>query len=318
MNMKRLAWWALFVILMQALVVLAQKAELRLPSVTIGKSVYSNAVLTVTRTNRIAVEHQAGMASIKTANLDVDLAQQLLSAGVIDEKALKDNKDYQAKLKQDKQAEKQRQRGSQPQGVVAQYAGMEGSMGARLGEALEREVNARGGIDPEQYIARFGLGVVIAILGGAVFYYFLKCWCLFRIVKKSLGEGSWLIILPLIRWFSLVQAAGMSRHWLWLPVLGLGMLFCQPPMPERLPWAGMAYLYLTIAVWAITALLFAVWCVKICQKAGGNSLLGLLLIIPLLEWVALFYLAFSGGGDTKITTSSKGKPGANRPVFAVV
>jgi len=316
--MKRLTWWALFVILMQALVVFAQKAELRLPSVTVGKSVYSNAVLTATGTNRIAVEHQFGMAMIKTANLELDLAQQLLAAGVIKEKALKDNKDYQAKLKQDKQAEKQRQRGGQPQGAVAQYAGMEGSMGARLGEVLEREINAHGGIDPEQYISRLGIGVVIAILGGAVFYYFLKCWCLFRIVRKSLGKGSWLIILPLLRWFSLVQAAGMSRHWLWLPVFGLGMLFCQPPMPEQLPWAGMAYLYLTVCVWAITALLFAVWCVKICQKAGGNSLLGLLLIIPLLEWVTLLYLAFSGGGDTKAMTSSRGKSGGNRPVFAVV
>jgi hypothetical protein len=302
---------------MYAVVGLAQKPELRLPSVTVGKSVYSNAVLKAYSTNRISVEHPFGLASIKTADLEIELAQQLLAAGVIQESALKGNTNYQAHLKQDKLAEKQRQRAANPHGAVAQYAGMDGSMGARLGEQLEREINARGGIDPEKYIATWGMGMVVAILGGAVFFYFLRCWCLFRIVKKSLGQGSWLVTLPLLRWFPLVRAAGMSPHLLWFPTFGLVMLYCQPPLPQQMPWAGTVYLYLTVGMWAISALLFAVWCVRICQKAGGNPLLGLLLIIPLLEWVSLLYLACSGDGVSKASTSNKSKARSARPVFAI-
>jgi hypothetical protein len=315
--MKHLTRWAVVLILMQAVMVLAQKPELRVPLVRVGKATYSNAVLTASGTNRVAVEHPFGLGTIKTSDLDMPLAQQLLEAGVIKESALQRNTNYQAHLKQEKLAEKQRQRAANPQGPVAQYAGMDGSVGERLGSQLEREINARGGIDPERYVTMWGTGVVIAILGGAVFFYFLRCWCLFRIVRKSLGQGSWLVVLPLLRWFPLVRAAGMSRHLLLLPIFGLAMVYCQPPMPEKLPWAEAAYLFSTVGVWAITALLFAVWCVKICQKAGGSPLLGLLFIIPLLDWVPLLYLAFSGGGNMRAASASKNLSKPIRPVFAV-
>ncbi len=316
--MKHFRWWALCLAWVPALGALAAKPELHLDRVHVGKSEYSNAVFTASGTNRVAVEHSLGLATIKTAALEIELAHQLLAAGVIQESALQGNTNFQAFLKQERLSEKQRQRAANPQGLLAQHAGMEGSLGARLGELLEQEARARGGADPVSYVESFGPKVALAILGGSVFFYFFRCWGFSRLVKKSTGRGSWLVILPLLRWLPLLRAAGMSLHLLWLPLLGLAMLYCQPPLPEQVPWAGAAYHFLTLGIWALTALLFAVWCVKICGKAGGNPLLGLLFIIPVLDWVVLLYLAFSGGGEAKPSTPRPGQSGSARPVFALV
>jgi hypothetical protein len=314
--MKHLTWWGLFLCLMLALEVKA-KTELSLPSITIGKSTYSNVVLTASGTNRISVEHPLGLATIKTANLELEIAQRLLDAGVITEGALKGNTNYQAWLKEQKLSEKQRKRAANPPGVLAQHAGMEGSMGERWAEQLELEVNARGGFDPERLMASLGMPVVAAVLCGVVFFYFLHCWCLFRIVKKSTGQGSLLVLLPGLRWFSLIRAAGMSRHFLLFPFIALGLVFCQPSMPDKFPWAETAYHYLTVGVCGITALLYVVWGFKISRRAGGSPLLGLFLIVPLLKILPLLYLASGGEGSAKSATASKGKTGSNRPVFAV-
>lgn len=315
--MKRLIYWALCLCLMQAIVARAQKPELHLPSVTVGKSVYSNVVLKASGTNRISVEHPLGLATIKVASLDLEVAQQLLAAGVISEAALKGNTNYQAWLKEEKLAERQRQKAANPPGVVARYAGMDGSAGEELAGRLERAVNAHGGFDPDVYIARLGVWGVVGFVVGAGFFYLLRCWCLFRIVKKSLGSGSALVFLPLVWWFPLLRAADMSRHLLWLPAFGLAMLYCQPPMPATIPWAEPAYDYATRGLWALIALLYVVWCFKVCRKAGGNPLLGLLLIFPLLEWIPLLYLALSDSGESKSAASAKGKAGSARPVFAI-
>lgn len=313
--MRHLRLWTLLLGLLTALVASAAKPELSVPSIHVGKSVYSNAVITASGTNRISVEHPHGLASLKIADLEVELAQQLLAAGVLTEQTLKANTRYQAHLKAEQKAAKERERARNPQGPVAQYAGMEGSMGAQLGQRLEKAAGAGGRINPDKYVAMLGFGVVISILSIGILFHLLRCWCFFRIVRKSLGHGSLLVFLPLLQWLPLIKAAGMSRGWLWMPAFGLAMAYYQPPFPEEAPWAGQVYFFVTIGFVAVSALLFLIWCFKICRVLGSSPWLGLLLVLPLLELIPLLYLAFGEGAKSE--PNSKSKVGSNRPAFAV-
>lgn len=294
---------------------LGAKGELQLPSIKIGADTYSNAVLTLGAKQRISVEHSRGMASLKIAELSPELARQLLQAGVVAEYDLNANPRYLADEKERQRAEKARLRGESPEGPVTKFAGMEGSMASKLGGELEKKANAHGGLDPRQLLAAFSMGLLVAMAAGALFFYCLRCWCLHRICKKSTGRGSFLILLPMLRWFALLPAARMSRHWLWFPSFGIVLAAVNPPLPPE-PWAQTAYQALMGACALATVFMFVIWCFKICTSIGRSPGLGILLLMPLLEWVSLLALAL-GSGEPKAKPAESGRMAVGRPVMAI-
>jgi len=115
------------------------------------------------------------------------------------------------------------------------------------------------------------------VLGGAAFFYFFFCHCCVLICKKTGFEPGMLVWVPVLQAFPLLKAAGMPAWWfLWflLPVLNL--------------------------------IASVVWCVKIAKARNKTFLTALMLMLPVTNFLAFVYLAFSDGGggkggDTRIT-----------------
>lgn len=108
----------------------------------------------------------------------------------------------------------------------------------------------------------------VAALG---FVYLSWCFCLRVICKKTGHRPSALIWLPILKQFPMLKAAGMSRWWFLLNFIGL---------------------------FAIRQI---VWCFKIVKVLGKNSFVGFLLILPVTNILAFFYLVLSGPGGSKGT-----------------
>src|SRR6185436_8829349 len=101
-----------------------------------------------------------------------------------------------------------------------------------------------------------------AVLGTILALYLLFCWCLFRICKKGRGDSSLLVFVPVLQWLPLADAARMKRSLLWVPVFACVGLGWMPPLP-KIPAVLFGYAFLVGALWLISAVLFAMWCMKI-------------------------------------------------------
>ncbi len=106
--------------------------------------------------------------------------------------------------------------------------------------------------------------ILYSVLGGIACIYILFSLAAVKICRKTtVSPGLW-VWLPGFEWISLLKAAGMSPwNFIWLLI---------PP---------------------INLIVMLVWCFKICHTRHKNPLLGLLLLIPVINIFAYFYLAFS-------------------------
>jgi hypothetical protein len=128
---------------------------------------------------------------------------------------------------------------------------------------------------------------------------FLAAWlcrrCLYyRIVETATGHSSLLVFAPVFRWFPLMNAARLSFQWLLIPLFAIVGLFVPPVLGES-PWVILGYYSLVGLLWLATGILYMVWCVRLCQAVDRTGWLGLLLMLPVLDWIALFVLASSQG-----------------------
>jgi hypothetical protein len=287
-------------------------AELSLPSFTINGEIYTNVVVSAGSKGRLMVQHAAGVGAVPVADLDYELLKKLADAEVLSGRAVKDLLA--------KKAPKVRPKITQ---VVTNENGevivreidatlqVRATMLARSARArLENEARALGfsPTDIEKSVSSLTTTALLAIAAGAVFFYILRCWCLFRICHRATGRGSVLVFAPLLRWFPLADAARMSRHWLVIPVFALAGLYLPPVLPQ-LPWVPLAYLSVVCTLWLITAILFIVWCFRICRELKHSALFGFLLVLPLLDWFALLYMAF-GGQKAEGKFTLNGQPAA--------
>jgi hypothetical protein len=110
------------------------------------------------------------------------------------------------------------------------------------------------------------LGIVLLI--GLLFHLFFS-YCSRLICLKAGTEPGFLIWLPVLQIFPMFRAAGMSGWWF------LGLL-------------------VPVLNWVVQIL----WCVKIVNARGKHVVWAILLILPLTNIVAFFYLAFSDNGGT--------------------
>jgi hypothetical protein len=284
-------------------------AELSLPSLTISGEVYSNVVVTPSSQGRLMVRHGAGIGTVRLVDLDYEVLTQLVDAEIIGGRAAKELLARKAPKKTAKISQvTTNENGEVVVEEVEATLQARATLLARSAQTrLENEARALG-FRPahfEQTIARLPREAMLGIAGGIVLLYLLRCWCFLRICQRSTGRGSILVFLPLLRWFPLAEAARMSRHWVAVPVFGLLMLQLPPALPQ-LPWVPLAYLAVVGAFWVTTAILFVVWCVKICKVLQHSMFFSLLLLLPVLDWFALLYLACSGGkAEEKISLNSR-------------
>ena len=106
--------------------------------------------------------------------------------------------------------------------------------------------------------------ILYSVIGGVACIYILFSLAAVKICRKTtVRPGLW-VWLPGFEWISLLKAAGMSPwNFIWLLI---------PP---------------------INLIVMAVWCFKICRTRHKNPALGFLLLIPVINIPAYFYLAFS-------------------------
>ncbi len=115
-----------------------------------------------------------------------------------------------------------------------------------------------------------------SIAGGLALLYLFFCYCCKLICEKTGEEPGPLVWLPVFQAFPLLKAAGMPSWWfLWLLLPLLNVV------------AG------------------GVWCVKIARARKKTLLTALMLLLPLTNFLAFLYLAFSGDGE--------GEPGPFTP-----
>lgn len=106
--------------------------------------------------------------------------------------------------------------------------------------------------------------LLYSVIGGVACIYLLFSLAAVKICRKTtVRPGLW-VWLPGFEWISLLKAAGMSPwNFIWLLI---------PP---------------------INLIVMMVWCFKICRMRHKSAALGFLLLIPVINILAYFYLAFS-------------------------
>jgi hypothetical protein len=298
--MRELVSWAVVIVVTS--VTAAFGAELAVPRLTINGQVHSNVVVSPSSKGRLMVRHETGIATVKIADLEYDVLKQLSDAEIIGGSAVKDLLAKKAPKIPKSSSNSTNDTEMVWQGGDVSLSANASALARAARVRLENEARALG-IEPpdiEKSISTLSLEVGLGILGGFVLLYLLRCWCLFRICQRATGRGSILVFAPLLRWFPLADAAKMSRHWLAVPVFALFGLYLPPLLSQlpQLPWLPLAYLSVVCALWLVTVILFVVWCIRICKTLQHSAFVGFLLMLPIVDWLALLYVACSGKGSS--------------------
>jgi hypothetical protein len=162
---------------------------------------------------------------------------------------------------------------AQPEKESVALMGPNGTLTQRMREFEEKmrtEAEQLQTLDPR--IVYGGLAFLVLLW---VFF----CFILRQICVKTANKPSLLVWFPVLQWLPLIKAAGMSVWWFVLSMIpGLNLIS------------------------------YVTWCFKIARARGKSAFVGFLLLLPVLNLLALLYLAFSKGmGDGAKGDQSKGK-----------
>ncbi len=290
--MRRFHLWIAVLLVTNVFGAFGAGPELTLPSLTIKGEVYSNVVVSPSSGGRVMTRHAAGIGTVKIAELELEVCQQLVAARVITGPAARQ---ILQEVAAKKKAQARQAGGSTTATGALVLDGEAGAFIQSLRARLENEIRALGfgHFDIEKSFSSLNPRILTGIAGGIIGLYLLRCWFLFRICQRATGRGSILVFVPLVRWFPLAEAAKISRNWLAVPLFGFAGFYLPPNFPG-LPWLPLAYVTTVAVLWLTTLILFAVWCVRICKALRCSPFLSVLLFLPVLEWLALPYLAFNG------------------------
>jgi hypothetical protein len=122
------------------------------------------------------------------------------------------------------------------------------------------------------WTAQIALGILAAL-------YFFFCHCCMLIGQKTGINPGPLAWIPFLQPIPLLRAAGMSPWWI-----------LAGPVP-----------ILNLVAWIR-------WSVKIAKARGKNTLVGLLLLVPFINWWVFVYLAYSNGAPPKSQKPEKPVP----------
>lgn len=140
-------------------------------------------------------------------------------------------------------------------------------IGAAADQARLRELQERYQKNVEEFIQQLdpNMGYQLLALIGILYLFF--CYCCWQICRKTSNRGGLLVWLPGFQMIPLLRAAGMS------------------------PW-----LFLALFLPVVNAIIWIVWCFRICRVRQKSGLIGLLMLLPVTNIPAFVYLALSGYG----------------------
>lgn len=273
-------------------------AKLRVPALEAGGKVFSNAVVTASSRNRLLVEHDGGLTSVKLSDLDAEMVRELHSAGIVSDAAAKEilRKAPKKEVAKTLPPESSSDPASTNTVPVADTGfGKRGSIANLLSAEIQKEAKAHGAdMDAEAAASMLPMAWRWILSGLLVAAWLCRRCLYFRIVETATGHTSFLVFAPVFRCFPLMNAAHISFQWLLIPLFAIAGLFF-PPMLGDSPQVILGYYSLVGLLWLGTGLLYLVWCVRLCQAVDRTGWLALLLIWPVLDWIALFVLASSPG-----------------------
>jgi hypothetical protein len=217
--------------------VVAAAAEETFDLLQIGTRTYTNVTVTTKAKNYIFIVYQGGMTSIKTAELPLELKQQLgYIAGP-----------------------------SKPgTNTAAVWAKRElAKITVPSFKGLNQKVDGK---PSWQLLAKSLLAskMLYAALGIMLLVYLFHCYCCMLICQKTGNPPGVLVWVPVLQLFPLLRAAGMSGWWFlayWVPVLNLvaQVLWCFNIAKARSQsvWFGVLLLLPIINLFAILYLAFS-------------------------------------------------------------
>lgn len=272
--------------------------SLRVPVLHAGGKVYSNALITVSAKNKLLVEYDGGLTSVKLSDLEPGLVRELNDAGVISDAAVKEilGKAPKKELAKKRPAETQSESdGTNSVPASEPTLGKKSSIASLLGAEIQKEARKHGADMDVQTAASIVPIMWQWILSGLMLAAWLCRRCLYyRIVETATGHSSFLVFLPFFYLFPLMRAAHLSLQWLLIPTFAVVGLFVPPALGDS-PWVVLGYYSVVGLLWLATGILYLVWCVRVCQAVDRTGWLALPLALPVLDWIALFILASSQG-----------------------
>lgn len=222
---------------------------------------YKNVTVTTHAKNYIFIMHADGLANIRISDLSLETQQELGYAP-----------------------------GGTPKVVKTETNGKTVTFASPKSAATSSKVDfSKFKLDPasmkkiDDFVKKLSTTILFAILGGMFAMYLFVSYCMMLICKKTGNEPGVMVWLPLLQWFPMFRAAGMSGVWfvaLFIPVLNV--------------------------------VTYILWAVKIVKAREKNGIMALLLILPVTNLFALAYLAFSDGN-----ASSSKKDAGERPVMVL-
>lgn len=291
--------------------------SLRVPALHAGGKVFSNALITVSTKDRLLVEYDGGLTSVKLSDLEPDVVRELNGAGVVSDAAAKEilRKAPKKEITKAPSAEPQ----SESDGTNAVSAselplGKKGTIANLLGATIQKEARKHSA-DMDAQTAASIVPIMWQWIFSAILLAIWLCRrCLYyRIVETATGHSSFLVFLPFLYVFPLMRAAHLSLQWLLIPLFCVVGLFLPPVLGDS-PSLILSYYSVVGLLWLASIILYLVWCVRLCQAVDRTGWLALLLVWPVLDWIALFILASS---QAKPQARAAAPDGSKRLVLAV-
>src|ERR1043166_262926 len=136
---------------------------------------------------------------------------------------------------------------------------------------------------------------ILALAGGILLMLHLCfSYCAMLICQKAGKPGGLLVWLPIVQFLALLRAANMSPAWFlvgFLPFVTSAIIANVP----RTPLLMIGYLA-SVAIMVLLAIIATIiWSFKIAKARGKSAWVGLFFLLPITNFFAFLYLAFSDG-----------------------
>jgi hypothetical protein len=234
-------------------------------NVSVRGGVYSNVVIESTSAKAITFSHARGMASINRQKLTLN---ERVALGLV------------------------------PPPPTNSVAFMNGFNTNKVVSVHRLRKTLDASRDVEKHLREAGVSLKAASVGAVVLYLFF-CFCLLMICSKANQPSPLLVFIPIAQIRAAYRAARMSPFW--FRMLMVYVLFVAAVLVltytghvARLPdTAGVALVALIMVFTLIHLIGGIVWCFKICIAREKSLFIGIFLLLPCTQVLALAYLAFS-------------------------
>jgi hypothetical protein len=245
----------------------ADNGDIRLEKITADGETYSNVVVFSKSATHISVSHSRGMANIKASSLDT-VTQRKLGFLAAEE----------------------------PAAITRLPA-----LGGIANDPRFLELQQRYQRNYEEFVHQLEPMMGYKILSLLVIIYLFLCYCCWQICRKTSNRAGLLVWLPGFQMIPLLRAAGMSP-WLFLllflPSLNLG---------AWIVWSSPIMIGATIISLVVNLIVWIIWCFRICRVRQKSALLGVMMLLPVTNFLAFVYLALSGYGPEAENPYAGGK-----------